>query len=253
MELDKYLKYLDLNDKEIAVYLALLELSKTNATNLSKKVYLSRTTVIYLLEQLEKRGLIKIMQTRSGREYYAEPPRKVLTLLKNKQNKLDQQVQSFADAVPELNQLYQNNIYEPKVRFYRGRKEIQSIYREMLTLPIYEMRYVGSIKVIEETLGKKFIRQWVKDRIARGVTTKAIRIKSEESDYPFYKSSKEFLRNVRFAPQGFQAPANIEIYGDNVHFFTTTAENIAIVVSSRDFATTMNNWFEELWKMSEPA
>ena len=252
-KLSHYLENIGLNPKEIAVYLALLELGKANGTQVARKVEITRTSVIYLLEKLEQCNLIKIMQTKSGKEYIAEAPRKILTKLRNERDKAEESIQSFEDALPQLNQLFQKFIYEPKVKFYRGKKEIQTIYKDMLTLPIDEMLYVGSIKEIENVLGRRFMRSWVKQRIIKGTKTKAIRIKEDEKDIAHYGSSKEYNREVRFAPNNFKSPAHVEIYGDNVAIVTTADEEIGIVISSRDIAISMKSWFNELWKVSSKA
>lgn len=246
-----YLENIGLNSKEIAVYLALLELGKANGTKIARKVEITRTSVIYLLEKLEEYKLIKIMQTRSGKEYIAEAPRKILTKLRNNRDKAEESVQSFEEALPELNQLFQKFIYEPKVKFYRGKKEIQIIYKEMLTLPIDEMLYVGSIVEIEKVLGARFIRTWVKQRIEKGIKTRAIRIEQDEKLVKYYQSAKEYNREVRFAPKSFKSPAHIEIYGDNVAIVTASEEVMGIVISSRDIATSIKSWFNELWKVSK--
>ena len=118
--------------------------------------------------------------------------------------------------------------------------------------PIEEAWCVSEINKINNVLGEQFVKNWIKRRIAKHISTKAIWIREEAVlDEPLYLGTKENARTVRFAPAGFKALAEVLIYGDNVMMITTIQENVATVITSRDYATTMKSWFQELWKVSK--
>jgi sugar-specific transcriptional regulator TrmB len=230
--------------------LACLELGETSIVPIVKKVAYPRTTVFHLLEKLEKKRLIEIIQTAHRRFYAAYPPRKILTLYKNKKTRIEGEIDSFKTILPELSRLYSLYPFQPKIRFYKG-KEIRDIYEEILKTPVNEIYYTGNINQLDEILGKRYLKNWIKRRIEKGILTKSIRIRGTESKIPLYQPTKEYLRAARYAPDTYKCPAHIYIYGDNVAILTSVKENFGIVITSRDFAMTMKAWFKELWKISK--
>lgn len=251
IEIEKYLEILGLSNKEIKIYLANLELGETSIMPIVQETRLARTTIYHILEKLRDQRLIEIIESRTRRIYIPYQPRKILTLLEQKQNKLKENIDTFSKTLPELTRLYDFSPYMPKIRIFKG-KEAKQIYEEILELPIDETLYVSELTRFEEMIEREYFSGWIKRRVAKGIKAKGILVKSEEvTDEPTYKAGKKYLRTIRYAPKGFKCPGSFSINGDNVSFITTTKESIGFVVTSRDFATSMKNWFRELWKVSK--
>lgn len=247
MDIKESLKNLNLNEKEVEVYLILLELGESSIIPVRKRALLPRTTVFHILEKLNEKGLVEIIETPSRRLYSPYPPRKILTLLNEEAEKLKDSSEKLKEALPQLNQLYNFSPFQPKVRFFVG-QEIKQIYEEILTSPIEEVLYVGETNKLVGILSESFFKSWVLRKVKKGIWTRSIRVKSAESDL---FTPKEGLRKARFAPEGFSAPAHIYIYHNSVAILTSAKENFGLVTTSQDFAQTMRNWFEALWQISE--
>ncbi|MEI6498490.1 MAG: helix-turn-helix domain-containing protein [bacterium] len=249
MEINNYLYELGLSDKEIKVYLAILELGENPIMPIKKKVGLPRTTAFHALEQLKSFGLIEILETPKRRVYVPYPPRKIVSVFNHKANKLREQAESIQKDMSELNQLFGSATFMPKVRFFVG-DEIREIYEEILDSPIDELIFVGETNKIEGILGHNFFRDWVKRKVQKGIWTRSIRVKNEEN---LFFDPNDSLRKARFAPESFKAPAQIYIYHNSVAIISSANENFATVITSREYAGTMKHWFSELWKVSKPA
>lgn len=249
MNTESFLKALDLNEKESATYLALLELGESTIVPLAKKTCIIRTTLLYVLDKLKEKGLIEIVQHPTHRRYAPLPPRHLLTLIKQKEAKLDEQAKLIEQYLPDLNRLYSTTPFQPRIRVYQG-AELREIYEEMITLPIDEVLYVGSTTEIVGAVGDNFMRDWIKRRATKGIHSKAIRIRSGEQEAPEYIGEQTLLRTIRYAPDGLESPAVIYIYGDNVAVITTATESFGVVTTSRDYAVSMRGWFKQLWKIS---
>lgn len=154
---------------------------------------------------------------------------------------------SFAQLIPELNRLYESTPSQPKVRIFKG-EELRDIYEEMLVTRPKEICYLGSTEQIEEVVGARFLKDWVKRRAEAKIWTRAIRVKAQEPKDSVYSSGKEGQREVRYAAKNFLCPANILIYDDTVVVVTTAKESFGVVTTSADYATSMQSWFEELWE-----
>ncbi len=250
MNIKTYLKQLNLSENEIKVYLALLELGETKIVPITKRVELPRTTVYHILEKLRDKKLIEIIQTTTRRIYTPLPPRNILTLLKTKKENLSEQIDSLEHSIPELNRLYEISPFQPKVRFFPG-MEIRKVYEEILEAGVDESWYVGEASKIVEALGSNYLKRWIKRRVEAGIKSKSVRIKEEELKEPIFGATKDFLREIRYAPKDFKSPTHILVYGDHVAIITTGEENFGVVITSREFAISMRNWFKQLWKISK--
>ncbi|MEI6499316.1 MAG: helix-turn-helix domain-containing protein [bacterium] len=246
MEINTYLENLGLSDKEIKIYLALLELGESSIVSIRQKVKLPRTTVFHLLGKLKERGLIEITETSTRSIYIPYPPRKLVSILNSQANKLKEQADNLRDRLPELNQLFGSASFMPKVRFFVG-EDIREVYEEVLESPIDELLFVGETDKVADILGQRFFKNWVNRKVEKKIWTKSIRVSGSED--PFF-DPKEGLRKARFTPESFKSPAHIYIYHNSVAIITTSKENFAVVITSREYAETMKHWFTELWKVS---
>lgn len=247
MAIKDSLQQLGLNEKETAVYLSCLELGESSIVAIRAHTNLARTTVFHALERLEQKGLVEIIETPHRRIYFPHPPKKIVSLLIDQAEKIKLQAESFREHLPELNQLYNVSPFQPKVRLFLG-EEIKQIYEEILASPVDEFMYLGETNKILSILSKRYLSEFVKKKVEKGIWTKSLRVKPEED--PFF-DPKQGLRRVRYLPESFKAPANIYIYHHNVAIITTSKENFALVVTSKENAETMRSWYNELWKISK--
>lgn len=71
------------SDKEIVVYLALLELGKRTVSAIARKAGINRTTVYDILETLISKKLVSISGKEPLQEYVAESPDNILSMLRD--------------------------------------------------------------------------------------------------------------------------------------------------------------------------
>lgn len=247
------MKQIGLDSKEIAIYLATLEIGETPIMPIAKKVKLPRSTVFHILERLRDERLIEIIQGEHRRIYTPITPRKILTLMKNKRENLTENIDSFESILPKLTQMYSKRTFEPKIRFFHGQNELREIYEDVLESGTDEGVYVGDTDKIIETLGKEYAEDWMKRRVAKGIRSHSIRVRPDETQAKWLEQTrKEYLRTIRWAPEDFKSPTHVMVYRDKVSIMTTGAENFGVLITSREFAETMQNWFKQLWKISSP-
>lgn len=244
------LQELGLDDKEIEVYLSCLEVGESHIMPIVEKAKLPRTTVFHILDRLEKRGLIEAVLKGSRHIYTPYPPKHLLSVLNSEKEDIESRINSIDKVLPELAGLFKMSALQPKVRIFQG-IELRKIYEEILEEPIDEVLYVGNVQRFETVVGSQWLKNWIEKRVAKNIKSKAIRIKTGEIDIPTYVKEKDYKRAIRFAPDGFECPTHIIIYGDNIGFMTTGQEHFGLVVTSREIAESMVNWFNQLWKISK--
>jgi sugar-specific transcriptional regulator TrmB len=250
MDKNELFKHLGLSAKEGMVYLSCLELGMTPVTPLVKKTGIPRSSLIYTLEQLRKRSFIEIVLKGSRKLYFPHSPRSLVQAYKGEMHRVKHTVEFLEHTLPDLNKLFNSKPFQPAVRVYKG-QELRECYDQLLLEAVDEIWNVGETEKIFEVLGLRFWQRWSQQRAERGIKAKAIRSIKKGNDIAEQKiSSDQILRTVRFAPEGFECPAHIVICGDSVLTITTAKESFGVLVSSRDYATSMKSWFNELWKVS---
>lgn len=251
MDIKNYLKKLNLSDKEIEAYLSLLEMGESHIVPVASKLKLPRTTVYYILERLKEKSLIDINDAKTRRSYQARPIRTVITLLNNEKTSIDESIDELKKNLPELDRQYRLSPFQPKVRFFQD-KDIRLIYEEMLEIDPKKdnIWYVANTNAISDAFGEEYLRTWIERRIDKKISSRSIRVKEWEVKGNINKPKAQDLRTYRYAPKEFDCPAHIIIYQDNVAIITTSQESFGTVITSKEYATSMRNWFEQLWQIS---
>lgn len=252
MNIHIYLQKLGLSDKEIESYLALLSLGESNIVPVAKKVELPRTTMFYILERLAEKHLIDINESKTRRTYTARPPRTILTLLNYEMDDLEGVIDQLKNNLPEIDRQFRLSPFQPMVRYFKG-DDIRLIYEEMLQIDPKkdEIWYVANTNQIMDAFGEEYLRSWIERRIAKKIPSRSIRVKEWEVEGDINKPKEDDFRTYRFAPVSFESPAHIVIYQENVAIITTSQESFGTVITSKEYAVSMRNWFNELWKISK--
>src|SRR3989338_2635126 len=224
------------------VYLALLELGEAKVQEIAKKARILRTTTYEVLEQLKQIGLISMYHRGNVRLYMAEPPRKLTHILESKQ-------QAVQAALPELESLYNVGDFKPKIRYYEGLEGYKTVYEDTLTVSSKQLCGILSMQDLIDTLGETYMDNHIKQRVTARINLKVIRSESKEAK-PIWQNSKEELRTLRYAPDGFVFPLTMYIYDNKVSLMSSRRENFGLIIESREFMQTQKALFEILWKAS---
>lgn len=111
------LKGIGLSDKEIAVYLAALELGQASVLRIAGKSGVKRPTAYITLAALREKGFVEVIPKGTTTLYQAVDPEKIF-------HHFDEKILGFKAALPELKSLWNAVPGKPRVRFYEGKKSI---------------------------------------------------------------------------------------------------------------------------------
>lgn len=245
------LQVLGLSDKESAVYEACISRGEINIIQLSRISGLSRSTAYFVADELVKKGLLGFVQKGAHRIYSAEDPRKLDLLLQQEQQKLQRKSATLQSILPSLNMRYAGAANKPQVSFYVGQQEMRQILEDILISGDTEVLYVGEAALLDEAVGSKYLKGWIKRRIVAGIGTRGIRKQESEMDEPLYKPGKENLRETRFGPADFHSPVFTVIYSNKVAHISSAIESYGVLIESKDLSTSMRNWFDVLWQSAD--
>lgn len=236
----KQLKKLDLDEKEIDIFLALLELGGATVAQISQKSSIKRTTVYNILEDLKEKGLVA--QTVKGRKklYLSEDPRKLEDNLEEKKHVLKR-------LMPELLAMTNSIDSKPKIRFFEGKDGIKEVYKDTLRESDYELLAWVTNEAVS-SFDIDFLNEtYLPKRIEKKIWVRAIA--PEVTEMKEYKETDEKnLRKTRLAPADtFPFKVEINLYGKNKIAVMSFIESFGIVIESLAIYETLKSIFEMNW------
>lgn len=244
MEQIDLLQQLGLNEKEAKVYLAGLEYGPTSIIDLAVKSGVKRTTIHEFIEPLIQQGFIVVSFSGKRKLYNAAPPEALEQIL-------EKQTQAVKKLLPDLKFLASKSIQKPKIRYYEGVEGIKQVYEDFLTAkgPI---DYFGSIQDEISVVGKKYIADWVKRRIQKGIKVNAIRLRRKEIQIKEWAGGQEYLRDLRFFPiETKENFCNISIYDNKIAIHSSAKESYGMIIESQELAASLKFIWQIVWNISK--
>lgn len=233
------------SDKEIAIYLALLEVGKGTVAEIARKAGVGRTYGYTILDSLAAKGLASISGKEPKHEYVAESPRRLILLLEDELEQKKQTTNELKSMLPEL--IASHSVEDrPKVRFYEGLKGMQEVYEDTLTAKESVIRGYLKYDELHSTL-KEYFPGYYKRRAAKKLFGRAI-----TTDTPLArerkKHDKDETREIRLVPkEKFDISPEINIY-DNKVMIASWREKLGIIIESGEIADAMKKIFDLVWE-----
>ena len=125
MQIEKQLQEIGFEEKEAKVYLSSLQLGENTAFNIARRCDLKRSTTYFVLNNLVKKGLLSIKQTRKATLFSATNPNKLITQLKYREDVL-------TNLLPLLSAIYKYPEDKPGIQVYEGSGGLKQIYLEIV-------------------------------------------------------------------------------------------------------------------------
>lgn len=237
--MEKVLKDLGLNEREVQVYIALLKEKSCTASKLAKIAKINRTTTYLELENLMKLGLVSYVIKDSKRYYQVAPPEKFIEIIDEKKKK-------FKEILPKLKNL-QKTPQPFSIEVFEGKEGIKTFYQDIYN-SAKEFLVLGATGKATEVLEysyphfiNKFVKRKIKERAIANTNAKEI----------MSKHPKKYFQ-VRYLSKKFDAMVTTIIYKEKVAIQSLQKNNIYVVIISDNLLyKTYKNYFECLWKIAK--
>ncbi len=237
MKIERILSRIGLNDKQVKVYLACLELGSASVNKISNKAGLVRTTVYEILEALNRKQFVNFFLNRGVKYYSAENPEKII-------RQIEDNATSLKNILPELRALDGSARHRPAVRFYQGKDGIKLIMEEILR-EAKELISFGSADDLFREMGdyhQTFLTKRVKNKIPLRVILRDTSKGRERK-----KLETQHLRQVKLLKGETEFNGLIFIWGNKIAMFSFKHDLIGIVISSDVLAETQRQMFNAIW------
>ena len=237
--LTSILKDVGFSSKDIRVYLATLELGEAMIADIARRADVSRTTCYKILEELVEKHLISFYVKRKKRYFLAEDPQKLIDLLK-------QHTETLEEALPSLRAAHRKWSFKPDVRLYTGIKGLNSILLEVLA----EQRNFEVIASVDDDfqLHGEDVSEYIEQRKKLHLRVRLLTDKSKKAQ-EFKMRDSEELRETRFVPSQYDFKTANYIFGNKVALISLRQEHpMGLVINDEALADTFRMYFDLLWK-----
>ncbi len=236
---EEVLKELNLTDKEIKVYLALLELGQSPVNPIAKKSRLNRVTCYDVLKYLKEKGLAAYV-IKSGVKYFeAADPQKLLGDLEVKEQKV-------RAILPELEALKKITRKKPKIEMYEGLSGLKTVMEDILkdkkeTWFIADPNFMDALPF--------YFPHFITKKRKLNIFSKVITLDCKRMQNYKKKSPRKFI-DLKFINE--RLPTTKIIYGNKTAILTFEKENsIGVIVENKQIADTERKLFNLMWKTAK--
>ncbi|MEI7709230.1 MAG: helix-turn-helix domain-containing protein [bacterium] len=240
IKIEKLLNEAGFLDKEIAIYLGILELGRGTVAEISRKAGINRSTGYVILDSLTSKGLVRVSGKEPKQEYVAESPEKLGTYMNAQAEKHKNLAKNVGELLPELISLHKVGD-RPTVRFYEGLAGLEHVYDDTLT----SKDNIYSTSTYEEMHSAlpNYFSTYYERRVKKGIF-----INTFVADTPLARirksNDKAEYRATSLVPQDkFPLPTDIEIYGNKV-MFASWREKLGVIIESKEISTTLRSVFK---------
>lgn len=235
------LQELGLEDKEIKIYLALLEIGEATVLNISRKSKVNRASIYYILEKMKKKGLVTHVE-KSGKETFAatEP-----ALLLNQQKS---KVQNLKSIIPDLKHIHTKNDNKPNVKFYEGIEGIKTVYQDTLTAKTEILDYANSKQIRDHW--PKYDEEYINQRTKKKIPLRCIAPNDEYGEQVKHEDSKHFRQTRLINPKDLNLNDEIKIYDNKIAMISFEKLPFAVIIESETLANTQRAIFEMAWSFA---
>ncbi len=239
------LKKLGLSDKEIKIYLTLLEYGALSVRSLADLTGINRGTTYDVLKKLQEVGLVSYYISATKQKFVAEDPIKLLLLLKEKEQEIKRIKKEFSDLIPELNSLQDRGGDGPSTKLYEGLKGIRFILDDVLASLVQakEKEYFiySATKASDDII--EAYPNFTETRIKKKIKVKAISLA---------KGGKlHGLDDRRWLGTEEESATFIIIYAGKCAFISrdNKGEPIGVIINNKNIYETQKTIFRQLWRL----
>jgi sugar-specific transcriptional regulator TrmB len=238
------LKKLDLSDKEIKVYLKLLENGAISVRGLSELTGLNRGTTYDILKQLQALGLVSYYHQETKQKFVAEDPEKLLKLVKDREEKLFEAKVKINEIIPELRSLKEKEGDRPVTKFYEGNQGVRLILEDVLESMDEEKDkeyFVYSSTRASEAINAAF-PEFTRERIKRKIFARVISLAKGGKTHG--------LDERRWLGLEKDSATFIIIYAGKCAFISrdATGNPVGVIIENRMIYETQRILFLQLWE-----
>lgn len=244
------LKQLGLNDKQISVYLAVLQQGKVTPANVAAFTRINRTTVYSVAKELIEKGFISEDLGSEHRYLVARPPQELHSLVQKEEREIQKKKQLVDQAIEQLRSFTKETKYAiPKIVFISEEEVENYLYKQTPkwdeSIAKYDKLWWG----FQDKTFVKYYEGWIDWYWETGSRPDSeLQLLSNESAEEI-KKKKFPSRRIKFWSKSEDFTATVWILGDYlVMIVTATRPHYLVEIHDTVLAHNMREVFKGIWE-----
>lgn len=241
--IQKFLKDIGLNEKEVLLYMELLRADSYSVLDLSKNTNILRTSVYPIIEALKEKGLVSEIKVGKKIRFQAEAPERIGSYIESQKIRLEEQSQLAEEFIPQLKSLSRQTGEKPIVKVYEGRDGIFQANEESFGYGKIDKDdvayFVYPFDLVENLFSEQELKKSKNQRMSRHIKSEAI--------YTYSKGDRPASENsvrVRIDGEKYPIKCDVSIFKDMVRIHTLSKSLSSLVIKSQDIADTFKSIFK---------
>ncbi len=248
--IETLLAKLGFGEKEIKIYLTILQNGKITPANISLLTKINRTTVYSITKELLERGVIKEDLGSEQRYLLAVPPQEWDVLIKKEEKKLVEKKNLMEETIKELGKFAEHTKYAvPKIVFVAEEDIENHLYKQT---PVWNKSILQYDKVwwgFQDASLVRYFETWI-DWYWQSECSEKIEVKLVSNESAENLKKKKFSkRHIKFWKEGKDFTATTWISGDYVIMVVTSVRpHYLVEIYDTVLAHNLREVFKGVWK-----
>ncbi len=232
------LKHIGLKEKEIQIYLSLLELGEGTVLAISKRSGIKRPTAYLVLQSLVEKGFVSRVVKDKKTFFAPQNPKKLIT-------ESELRLKELQEVVPQLEVMFRKRRERPQIRIFEGREELDRAYDDLFLIK-GDVLFMSTNKLSMEAFPRSYQKQ---DFTPRSPEFRIRELVDESKEGLEYANKvRGDYHSFRFIPKKFLPfEVDIGIFGNHTLITSVKKEYFTIDIESKEIAKAFRTIFEMTW------
>lgn len=233
-----------LSEKEIKVYLALLQLKEETASKISEIAHLNRITTYTLLKSLAEKGFCSVFEKNSVKYFKVLRPELIPDLLEEKKEKIRK-------IIPKLKEREAKIPEKSEISVFEGARGVVSVMNILLqdAKNKKELFGYGNIAVTEELIENEVL-YFRKIRMANKIVTKNVSNSKGKKEMTHYEKWDKYTF-IKINEELVNLNLYVNITENYVSYCILEGGLRAILIKDKEIVKKEKFNFEQLWKTAK--
>ena len=252
--IDELLTSIGLSQKEARMYVTLLRHGTQPTSILARRAGFNRGTGYVILHSLLERGLVTKVTKKKVQHFSPLSPHQLVAYLDHQVQELNDRRVRVEGAMGQLLAISNPLAAQPKIQFFEGAEGARAVLENTLESEEKILRAYLSIADVSAFAGSEFFMDYTMRRIKKGFRLHAIRTQEKDrkarlfdQHAKMYVTSRKQNREVRHVSDTLAFPMTIYIYGHRIGIISSSEENFAVIIESKELADMQKRLFDLLW------
>lgn len=243
--LTKALLQMNLTEKEIVVYLVLLEKGSLPVQDIARQTGINRVTIYAAIDELKSKGLVAESRKGKRKLFIAEDPETLKSLLNEKTEQLEKEKASLENIIlPALKAININQESKPQIKFFEGADGINKVYDEYI-LKSADVIACGSYDSVLKVSSWESEKKYIEEMRERKILFRGI-LEDTQINRKFNEISKGVMHN-KFLPKGEKVSADILVFGPMVALISYEKKS-ATLIEDESIANSIRMYLQFMWE-----